>query len=274
MLTLNPQHIASQLEGSFFRLHCLQTTPSTNEEIKQAAREGASEGLVYSAMEQRAGYGRQGRQWVSAPGGLYMSLLLKPAVDQAALPPLSLVVSVAVRQALLALGCGQDVAIKWPNDVLCARGKLCGISLEVVEGAVCIGIGLNVFRPAEQRPVGGKNTPAYVAEDPAWEQDARAQVAATGLDAPQCAQLERVAATLLNSVERCYHRWLREGFAGFVATYNTHLALVGTAVSVANAAGDTLAQGTVDSVDGAGRLVLRAPDGSSFPLVSGEVHLL
>ncbi|MEG1513036.1 MAG: biotin--[acetyl-CoA-carboxylase] ligase [Raoultibacter sp.] len=275
MLAPDPQRIVGQLEGDFFRVRCLDVTPSTNEEIKDAARVGEREGLACMALEQRAGYGRQGRCWASPLGGMYVSLLLEPVVERNSLPTLSLVVSLAVRRALLLLGCGEEVIIKWPNDVLCARGKLCGISLETIGDAVCVGIGLNVFRPVAAPLVEGKNIPAYLSDDAAWVQDrvVREKTVHSVLSENQIFELERVAAAVLNSIDLAYHRWLCEGFAGFAAAYNAHLSLVGTQVTVDSVAGDTLAQGKVDSVDEAGRLLLRISDGSLRAVVSGEVHL-
>lgn len=108
-----------------FRVVTLEETPSTNLEIKRALDAGEAEGLVVRARRQVAGYGRQGRAWASPEGGLYCSLLLRPSVDLAALPTLSLVVGIAVRRAVVSLidvPAAQAIQIKWPNDVVLAQG--------------------------------------------------------------------------------------------------------------------------------------------------------
>ncbi|OUO89748.1 biotin--[acetyl-CoA-carboxylase] ligase [Gordonibacter sp. An230] len=107
----------------------LDEVSSTNDEVKRALGAGEAEGLVVRALRQTGGYGRQGRAWASPEGGLYCSLLLRPRVAPSVLPTLSLVVGMAVRNAVAALTdapAAEAVRIKWPNDVVVDRGVLCG----------------------------------------------------------------------------------------------------------------------------------------------------
>ena len=115
------------------------------------AAAGVSEGLVVLATEQRAGRGRLGRDWVSAPGGVYASVLLRPSLSPAELSPLALVVG----GNLAADADMRDRGHKWPNDVLdqAGGGKLAGILLEgMTEGErmawIVAGFGVNVRRSA------------------------------------------------------------------------------------------------------------------------------
>ena len=159
--------------GALFRLRAYNEVTSTNDLVKRALEAGESEGLAVGALVQTAGYGRQGRGWVSPLGGMYVSLLLRPQVAVGQLPTLSLVAGLAVRRAIarfLPDDVARDVKIKWPNDVVYSAAvplrKLCGISLERHAGGVCVGIGVNVFPPDDERgvAVGGKNVAAYVSE--------------------------------------------------------------------------------------------------------------
>lgn len=250
-----------------FSVQCLDATPSTNTVVKDALRAGAAEGLVCAALEQRDGHGRQGRAWASPVGGAYFSLLLRPRVAPNELPTLSLAASLAVRAALLRLGCPHDVRIKWPNDVVCAAGKLCGISLEAVAGGVCVGIGVNALRPAGGvAPVGGKNTPAFAFPD-------EPAVGFGGVTARQAHLLEDVVACTLASFAPAYARWQAEGFPAFRDEYNALLSLRGATVEATSITGDVLAGGVVERVDDAGRLLLRQADGALFAASSGEIHL-
>ena len=54
------------------KLTVLDEVTSTNEVVKNALREGKAEGLIVRARRQLSGYGRQGREWDSPEGGLYM----------------------------------------------------------------------------------------------------------------------------------------------------------------------------------------------------------
>ena len=60
-----------------------ESVDSTNDRIKQRAREGENQGLIISAGKQTAGKGRVGRKWESPSGeSVYTSILLRP-VQQA-----------------------------------------------------------------------------------------------------------------------------------------------------------------------------------------------
>jgi BirA family biotin operon repressor/biotin-[acetyl-CoA-carboxylase] ligase len=78
---------------------------STNSEAMRQARLGAAEGLWITANEQTAGRGRQGREWVSRAGqGIYASVVLRPALEAAYLPLITLAAAVAVHDTLAKLG--------------------------------------------------------------------------------------------------------------------------------------------------------------------------
>ena len=112
-------------------------TDSTNERARELASLGAPHGTLVTADEQSAGRGRQGREWVAAPGSsLLLSLILRSPTD--ALP---LAAAVAVCEALPV-----EAAIKWPNDIWVGRAKVAGILVEArpQEGWAVLGIGVNV----------------------------------------------------------------------------------------------------------------------------------
>jgi BirA family transcriptional regulator, biotin operon repressor / biotin---[acetyl-CoA-carboxylase] ligase len=112
-------------------------TDSTNERARELASLGAPHGTLVTADEQTAGRGRQGREWVAAPGdALLVSLVLREPGE--ALP---LAAAVAVCEALPV-----EAAIKWPNDIWIGRAKVAGILVEArpQEGWAVLGIGVNV----------------------------------------------------------------------------------------------------------------------------------
>src|SRR5919112_1524101 len=104
--------------------------PSTNTEAARQASLGAREGLCVVAREQTAGRGRRQRAWASPKdAGLYFSVVLRPALDAADWPLLTLAAALAARDAL-GDACALDADIKWPNDLLAGGRKLCGILAE------------------------------------------------------------------------------------------------------------------------------------------------
>ena len=128
----------------------LETIDSTNLEAVRQAKAGAKEGLCIVAREQTAGRGRLDRTWQSPKdAGLYLSLVLRPAIEMNSWPLLSLMSALAVSDALVR-ACSLKPDIKWPNDVCVNDRKLCGILAETIETpagpAAIVGIGINLKR--------------------------------------------------------------------------------------------------------------------------------
>lgn len=272
-----------------WRIHCYDSVSSTNLLVKDAIDQGEPEGYGAAALQQAAGYGRQGRSWVSPYGGVYVSVLLRPQVQPARLASIGPALSFAVRQALVSLvDAPDDILIKWPNDVVCASGKLCGMSCEQVHGAVCIGIGINLFRPATTAVVGGKNTPAYLADFSGCARaetanasvltddtsEAPAHVAASDhLDLAQARVATRLLAVVLRSLWETYRVWSAQGFAALQPDYQAHAALLGERISAVTITNQVIAEGTVVGIDPSGCLLVRDANKAIIPLASGEIHL-
>ena len=245
-----------------FDVHRFDEVTSTNDLVKQAIEQGLPEGFVCRAAVQTFGYGRQGRAWSSPRGGLYQSLLLRPDVPRDQLPTLGLVVALAVRRALLDIA-GFDagvIRVKWPNDVVCAQGKLSGISCEAHAGGVCVGVGVNVHRPDGEVVAEGKYVPAYLSE------------LADG-DRLTTATVDLVGDAVLDAFAWYYDAWLRAGFASLVQEYSACSLLDGQAVRIEMMDGSVLAAGTVTGVDGAGRLLVETATGIQA-VSSGEAHIV
>jgi len=128
----------------FFRPQIFEQLASTNDEAKRQALAGAAEGALIVARRQTAGRGRSGRVWSSPEGNLYLSLLLRPERPPAEAAQLSFVAALAVAEAVEI-----PTQLKWPNDVLAAGRKLSGILLEGFDGALVVGVGVNVAAAPE-----------------------------------------------------------------------------------------------------------------------------
>jgi len=139
---------------------------STNKKARELSIEGCPHGTLVSADAQNAGIGRRGRSWASEKGaGIYMSLVLRPELEADKAHMLTLVAAMSVQKAISEI-CDQYTEtyketdcfdarprIKWPNDIVMNKKKICGILTEMsLQGTeidfVIVGIGINVNNKA------------------------------------------------------------------------------------------------------------------------------
>jgi BirA family biotin operon repressor/biotin-[acetyl-CoA-carboxylase] ligase len=138
---------------------------STNDRALALAAAGRPEGTSVLAELQRAGRGRRGRAWFSPPAaGLYLSVIVRPKMDGAALPLVTIATGVALAEAVAATT-RLPVELKWPNDLVIGRPwrKLAGVLAEAVTtgariDAVVIGIGVNVTLASYPRDIAHRTT--------------------------------------------------------------------------------------------------------------------
>jgi BirA family biotin operon repressor/biotin-[acetyl-CoA-carboxylase] ligase len=125
----------------------LAATPSTMDALHELAERGAPAGTAVVADEQTAGRGSRGRSWVSPRGGLWLSVLARPAT--VGLEVLSLRAGLALAELIDRLGAGSRIRLKWPNDLMLDERKTGGILCEARwQGGtlswVAMGVGLNL----------------------------------------------------------------------------------------------------------------------------------
>lgn len=228
----------------FFRLAAFDTLASTSDEARRRAREGAPEGTLITARVQTAGRGRQGRAWVSQPGNLHASLLLRPEAPMARAAQLGFAAGLAVADAIGAFASKASVTLKWPNDVLLDGRKAAGILLESEGNAagrvafVVIGIGVNL------------------AVSPAGTEFPATSLKAVTGTAPMP---EAFLAVLASALALWYERWRTDGFAALRRAWLARAAGLGQALR-ARLPGETV-EGRFAGLDDDGLLLLDAPGG-------------
>ena len=129
---------------------------STNKMAQTLATDGESEGTLVVSREQKEGLGRLNRTWISPDGGLWFSLILRPKFEPSYAPKITLMAGLAVAKTLSET-LGLDAKIKWPNDILIAGKKACGILTEMRTSAaeinyIILGIGLNANFEVKELP--------------------------------------------------------------------------------------------------------------------------
>lgn len=218
----------------------LAETDSTSAE---AARRADAAPLWVMARMQTIGRGRRGRVWSMPQGNFAASLVWRPDADPAAMALRSFSASLALHDALTALGVA-GLSLKWPNDVLLDGGKLAGILLESPSpGLLILGIGINLI--AVPDPAGletGAIAPISL-------------LAATGLRLSPEAMLDRLAPAFATREAQL----TADGFAPLRADWLARADRPGQRIT-ARSMTETVT-GTFDDVDASGHLVLGTPTG-------------
>jgi BirA family biotin operon repressor/biotin-[acetyl-CoA-carboxylase] ligase len=226
---------------------------STQDLARELARAGVPEGTVVLAGRQTAGRGRLGRSFVSPRGGLYFTIVLRPALEY--LRPLPIVAALAVARGLEQVA-GLRTALKWPNDVLVSGRKVCGILVESelsgqAVNYVLLGIGVNVNTDMSAYP------------------EIAAIATSAAAEAGRQVSREALAAAVLNKLEELY--LAAQAGQRVQDEWRARLETLGRPVRVTY--GQITEAGLAEDVDSDGSLILRRPDGSRVTIAAGDVTL-
>ena len=233
-----------------------ESTLSTMDEAFRLGLEGSPEGTVVVAESQTKGRGRMGRNWSSPRSkGIYFSLILRPALPPSQAPMLTLDAAVALSEAIEKVCPQVKARIKWPNDILVGKKKLCGILTELRAETdrvqfVVIGVGVNV-----------NNTSSQLLPE------------ATSLRAETTAVCDRVRLfqEILRQMEKRYAAYLKNGSAGVVADWKARSATLGCKVRFLER-GESVVGVAEDLADDGG-LWVRLADGRRVKRVAGDIFL-
>ena len=234
-----------------------QTTGSTNADAKAEAEKGAPEGTLVVAERQEAGRGRRGRQWYSPEGSnLYFTLLMRPSCEPDQACMLTLVMALAVAEAVKEQGL--EAGIKWPNDIVVSGKKVCGILTEMSAEPdfihyVVIGTGINVNQEAFPEEI------AATATSLCREKGSR--VSRAGL-----------LAAVMGRFESAYARFLENrDLSGIRKDYEGLLLNKDKPVRVLDPKGEY--EGIAEGINERGELLVRRRDGRTECVYAGEVSI-
>ena len=235
-----------------------ETVSSTFHRMAQSNPHELPEGHTVLAHHQTHGKGRLGRPFYSPKNsGVYMSVLLKPAIELTETPFLTICAAVAVTRAIEEV-CGLETGVKWVNDVYHNGKKLCGIlteasvsaEMQTVDYAV-VGIGINT-----------------AATPPEVQDIATSICEATGKRGVR----NRLAAGVLNHLERVYLDFTRHGKKReILKAYRERLFIIGRQVEVFEHGQNYTA--TVEGIDNSARLMVKRENGQTAYIGAGEIKL-
>jgi BirA family biotin operon repressor/biotin-[acetyl-CoA-carboxylase] ligase len=206
----------------------------------------AVEGDWLVALEQDAGRGRQGRQWVSESGNFFGSTVVRLAPGDPSPPSLSLAAGLALIEAVDVAVPDLPLMLKWPNDLLLGTSKLAGILLERSGDRVVVGFGVNLG-----------SAPKLSDRDTA---------ALNGAMLPQA-----FVPLLAASFARMLALWRGSSPEAFAQAWLARAHPIGTHLTVHGGGGDKIS-GTFDGIEPDGALRLRRNGGVDV-IRAGDVEL-
>lgn len=230
---------------------------STNDYLKSQGT-AARVIQVCVAEQQLKARGRFNRHWHSPFGqNIYFSMAIQLAVPMAELSGLSLVISLAVVNALSDYGLdGEVLGIKWPNDIIFQGKKLAGILIELSGEAhattdVVIGIGINANM--DDAPL-----------DTPWS--SLQQVFGVPI------QRAQLVASLIRNVYQALLTFQRSGFQPFKNAWQQHHCLQGQLIQLSIPQGRI--SGICKGIDNQGNIRIEGSDGiiESYGVGEASMH--
>ena len=238
----------------------LDSVDSTNNKLRELALTDAPDGQIVIANEQLQGRGRRRREFLSPKDqGVYLSMLFYPDSLPADTAEITAWAAVAVNRAIEAV-CGVRAGIKWVNDLVFARRKVCGIltelSVESESGYVqnlIIGIGVNVNEEENDFPTELRDTATSLRMETGTEHS-RAQL----------------AAAIIRELDALRAAW-PQGKQAYLDAYRRDDITVGKAITVVHGKEERPAVATAIGEDFS--LLVRYEDGSNASLSGGEISI-
>lgn len=257
---LNENEIKSRLSTNWIgtQTKYYDSIDSTNSEIKRLADQELPHGTLVVTDQQNAGKGRRGRSWDSPDGvNIYMSLLLRPEFEPNRASMLTLVMALSVSKGIDEV-CNCRTMIKWPNDIVLNKKKICGILTEMgLESDyikyVVIGVGINA------------NTEAFKEEIESTATSIRKE---TGILVQRAELINKI----MEHFEANYATFLEtEDLSVLLEEYNERLINKGSEVKVLDPKEEY--QGISNGVNQLGELEVIKHDGEKVQVYAGEVSV-
>lgn len=240
------------------RLVCFDETDSTNNRAKEAGDRKDVHGSLFVADQQIAGKGRRGRSWNSPAGSsISMSLLLKPPIYPNQASMLTLVMALSVAEGI-SESIDDTAEIKWPNDIVLHKKKICGILTEMSTeidfiNYVVIGVGINVSQEVFPEEL---------------QKSATSLLLESGKQIPRA----QIIAAVMKRFEENYQIFLQaQNLSGLKDTYNSILATKDRQVRVLEPGKEYDAY--ANGINDLGELIVTLPDGEKRTIYAGEVSV-
>ena len=261
-MKLNQEKLKQSLTGKFIghQLYYYEEIGSTNDEAFRLGLAGEPEGTALIAEKQNAGKGRMQRVWHSPAGSnIYTSIILRPQIEPAKAPQISILAGVAVAEVLDSY-CPDRIKLKWPNDVLIDGKKVCGILSQIQTSAsevdfIVLGMGINVNIIYSQFPQEICNL-------------ATSLVIETGREISR----QELIISLYENLAKWYKQLLKDGFCRIKEKWLSMSPMIGEPVQVMFQ--EESVSGTAIGLDENGSLILLVAGNKEYKVLAGDATIV
>ena len=254
---LLPHKLKDKLNTRYIgkEIHYFREVDSTNEVAKKLAREGAPEGTIIIAESQSRGKGRRGKKWISPLGGAWLSIILRPNTLPINAPQLTFIAGVAAAQTIKD-EYGLDAGIKWPNDVLIDKKKVCGVLTEISTEIdtidyIVTGIGIDANIDVNLLPPELRDTTTSIKSE--LDHDISRMI---------------LVQKFLGNFEAMYDEFNKGNFQEILRKWRQLSKTIGRQVEIRK--GTEFIRGEAVGVNSKGALILELEDGTLQKIISGE----
>ena len=273
--TLNKDKIEQALTTAWAarELEFYPVIDSTNNVAKAAGLDGRESGFLAVADKQDAGRGSRGRSWVSPSGyNVFMSLMVRPNIPMDKASGLTLVMALSIAEGIEEVLNGQlfqqgesessfQPGIKWPNDIVLNKRKICGILTELhmmpdqKDYFVVIGVGINVNQPVELFPDEIRETAGSIFSETGKETDRAKLIAAC-----------------MKHFEENFKKYVKtQNLAELKESYENRLLNIGKQVRILDPKGEY--EAVAEGISDEGALLIKLDDGKRESINAGEVSV-
>ena len=226
-------------------LQIIKECISTNSSLTKLANEGYPEGHSLLSINQTCGKGTRKKKWISIPGNLFLSTLIRPNVEVMKLSQISIVFGLSLFQFIKSLGINKDkIRIKWPNDILIESKKVSGILIERFDNFCVIGVGLNINFYPNKKKLGIQTT-----------------CLSNYINTSEF-KLSKLSSSLLNIFYKNYNIWLTDSLNPFLKQINSNLAFLNNKANFNH-----------DNIIKSGKIIGVNSDGNLKILLNNNNHL-
>ncbi|HPU29515.1 MAG TPA: biotin--[acetyl-CoA-carboxylase] ligase [Syntrophorhabdaceae bacterium] len=233
-----------------------KTIDSTNSFAFKLALSGKPEGTCVIAEAQNSGRGRMQRTWFSPDGkNLYLSVILRPYIEPAKIYPITFISCLAVYDTIEMVS--EIVpALKWPNDVLLNKKKVCGTLIEIsaesdMVNFVIAGIGLNINM-----------------EEKDLIEDIRYKATSLYMETKKVYDRAYICGLMFNFFEKYYDIFKKAGGSEICRLWEERARINGKFIEV-NQMGEIL-KGISNGIDSTGALLLNI-EGKTKRVIAGDI---